>query len=231
MSRGAHGRRELRARWFLRRDVRRRAPSAAGMRLARAYAGRASRRGPRSPAALRRARDAAHGHHVQRVRARRGYREDPPVRSRAAGGARVRMDDDRAGPGAARARAEPLHRRHLPREARHLGRRRPSGDHRERVVVPAGVPRPRSASGRLGAHHGDRPGSALRRALLRARGQPAVSVGRFVRAAQPPGDEAHVPEGLRGFARAPGRRVSERAAPHAAARAASRRRPRRPWSC
>ena len=135
------------------------------------------------------------------------------------------------GPGPARARAEPLHRRRLSRAAYRDGRRGPARDYRERVVVPAGVPRARSAAGRVGAHHRHRPRSPLGRAVLRPRGQPAMPVGRLVRAPQPPGHEAHVPERLRGLPCPPGRRVPERASPDAAARAPARRRRRRPSSC
>ena len=77
------------------------------------------------------------------------------------GRARGRVDDDLEGARAARPRAEPLHRRHLPRASRRDRRRRPARDHRERVVVPAWVPRARSAPGRLGAHHRDGPRSPL----------------------------------------------------------------------
>ena len=103
-----------------------------------------------------------------------------------------RMDDDRTRPQAADSRTQPVPRRHLQRAARAQGEGRPRG------VDPLGqdlsrvVRRLEAAQGRLVPRHGHRPGSRSRRPVLRAGGQPALPLGRVVRAGKPRGDETHI---------------------------------------
>ena len=76
----------------------------------------------------RRARPAPARHHVQRLRRHGRHRADLPVRPRAAHHRRRRMGLDRARAQAAHPRAQPVHRRHLPRAEDRQGRRHPGGD-------------------------------------------------------------------------------------------------------
>ena len=89
--------------------------------------------------------------------------------------------------------AEPLHRRRVRRAADHQGRRRA-----EHLVKTCADYRPQcdgleAAARHLVPHHRDRPGARQERRVLRARGQPALSFGRQLRARESPGAEAHVP--------------------------------------
>ena len=125
-----------------------------------------------------------------------------PVRSRPAHRRGRRVELDRARPQAAHPRAEPVHRRHLPRPEDRQGRRRSRprsstrrSSFRKQCV---GLNPPRGVWCHITGH---RPGARPRRADLRARRQPALPVGRVVRAREPRGDEAHVPAGLRVVAR------------------------------
>ncbi len=181
---------------------------------------------------VRRARDAAHGHHLQRVRARRRAPRRSSRSTSCRGWSRRREWTTIERGLAQRARALNLfiddvyHARRIVTDGVD-----PARDRRERLVVPAraaaGSTRPR-ASGRTSpapTSFGTRDGQ-----VLRPRGQPALPLGRLLRPPQPAGDEADVPERLRGLARPPGRRVPERAAADAAARSARAAWPRRPSS-
>ncbi len=70
--------------------------------------------------------------------------------------------------------------------------------------LPAAVRRAEPAARHLVPHHRHRPGARRRRQDLRARRQPALPVGRVLRAREPRGDEAHLPAGVRGVADPPG---------------------------
>ena len=64
---------------------------------------------------------------------------------------------------------------------------------RSAAVLPPAVPWHQPAAARLVSHHRHRSGAARRRPDLRARGQSAGAVRRFLRAGEPRPDEAHVP--------------------------------------
>ncbi len=125
------------------------------------------------------------------------------------------MELDRAGPQTADPRAEPVHRRHLPRPEDRQGRRHPRRDHQHGQQLPETVHRHESARRRVVPHHGDGSRPRPRRTDLRAGRQPALPVRRVVRPAEPRRDEAHVSAGLRVVADSSGRRLSQPAARHA----------------
>ena len=87
------------------------------------YVGCASSRPSTSPEARRSGRPVPpRRHHLRRLRRDRGHRAADPLRYRAAHPPRRRVDTARAGPEAARAGAQCLPRRYLPRAAHPAGR-------------------------------------------------------------------------------------------------------------
>ena len=91
----------------------------------------------------------------------------------------------------------------------------PANDHPFGEIVPQAMHRAESAARHLVPHHRHGSGARPRRTDLRAGRQPALSLGRVLRAGEPRGDEAHVSAGLRVVADSSGRRLSEPAARHA----------------
>ena len=222
-----HEVRALSNRPLLRRDVRGRLQASSG----RQGAGPAHRdddgRRAAAPAAVGRARAPAHGDHVQRLRRQRRHGADLSLRSRPPDRGGRRMERDRAGPQTADPRAEPVHRRHLPRSENRQGRRHPRRDHQVGEQLQETVRRHEPARWRVVPHHGDGSRPRPRRADLRAGRQPALPVRRVVRPAEPRLDEAHVSAGVRVVADSSGRRLPQPAARHAGVdvrrRASSRR--------
>ena len=135
-----------------------------------------------------------------------------PAGHRAAGHRRRGVGGHRAGrrPAGARARGVPrrrLRRRPVLRRPGRAAQRR----HDQRALPPAGA-RAGAAERRARARVGHRPGPRRGRRLPRARGQPALAVGRQLRHHQPRRDEPGAARAVRRPPHPAGRRLPEQAA-------------------
>ena len=154
-----------------------------------------ARRAPQNPSDGR-AHAAAHGHHLQRLRRRARRREDLSVRHRPAHRRAPEWTTIERG-------LKQRIKRSTCSSTTSITSSRSSNEGivpRDLVDGAAQLPRSRAAAssrrGRLVPHHRHRSGPRRRRPSLRARRQPALPVGRVVRAAKPRGDEAHFPADL-----------------------------------
>ena len=91
----------------------------------------------------------------------------------------------------------------------------PAGSGHLRRLLPQAVPWPQPAMGRVVPCHRHGPGPRQRRRILCARGQPARTLGRLLRAGESGSAQAHFPRRVRRSARTPGQRVPEPSAGNA----------------
>ena len=222
----------LRARCVLRRDVRGAGPAAAALPRARRAARGAQRRGVRGAAARRRRLVPQPGHRLHGLRRGGGARADLPVRPHPA--------HDPAARSGSTSSAASIQRVHA------LNLFLADVYHGQRILRDGTVP----AELVFGARHFrremigvDPPGGVYahvagidlvrdeRRRVPRARGQPALAVGRQLHAREPLGDEARVRAAVRALRRARHRPLPAGAARRAAQRRAARPPRRRPSCC
>ncbi len=126
------------------------------------------------------------------------------------------------GPDSARDRAEPVSQGHLPGRPDPEGRHRPAPSRLQRATLPprdgGHPPAPRHL--RVGGGH--RSGAAARRAVRRARRQPARAERRVVHADQPPDHQARLSRAVHELRRPADRSLRPGAAGHAALACARR---------
>ncbi len=126
------------------------------------------------------------------------------------------MGRHRQGAQAARQRAEPIHRRRLPRAADPRRQRRAARTDREVEGLPSGMHGRQSGARRVVARVRHRFSARRRRHRLRSRRQPARAVRRVVHAREPRGHEARVPRVVRGLPDPADRRLRRPAVANAA---------------
>ena len=126
----------------------------------------------------------------------------------------------------ARARAQPLPRRRLPRAADPARRANPGRARVRRDALPPRDDRPEPAHRRVRARRGRRHRARRARRVPRARGQPALALRRQLHAREPRRDEARVRTAVRAL-----RRARHRPVPAGAARGAAQPSHRRPRRC
>ena len=144
-----------------------------------------------------------------------GQRADLSLRSRPADRGGAGMEPHRARPEAAHPRAQPLHRRHLPRSVHPQGRRRAGRDRPLGVDVSRSLRRPQPAARHLVPHHRHGSGARQGRLHLRPRRQPALPVRRVVRPPEPADHQADLPAALRSLPDPSGRRLRQPPPRHA----------------